>query len=98
MRALSSLQRAILAECLEEGRGRVDRRRFSVFYERQNLHKSKSPKKTITQSMERLIEREFLVGYGIRTPHKWFIQQVRLTPKGRGVARRLQGEQQMFKL
>jgi hypothetical protein len=96
MRALSSLQRAILTECLEEGRGRLDRRRFGLFYQERKT--PKSPQKIITQSLERLIEREFLVGYGIRTPHKWFIQQVRLTPKGRKTARKLLGEQQQLKL
>ncbi|MEK7158780.1 MAG: hypothetical protein AAB733_04385 [Patescibacteria group bacterium] len=95
MRVLSSLQRAILEECLEEGRKRLDRHRFWAFYA--HHQKPRSPQKAITKSLERLIEREFLVGYGIRTPHKWFIQQVRLTPKGRKVARHLQGEQQTLK-
>ena len=73
MRVLSSLQRAILEERLEEGRKRLSSW-FWAFYA--HHQKPRSPQKAITKSLERLIEREFLVGYGIRTPHKWFIQQV----------------------
>jgi len=48
---------------------------------------------SLTKSLESLIDRSLLVGYGQRTPRKWFIQEVRLTPLGRRLARRLLGEQ-----
>jgi hypothetical protein len=49
---------------------------------------------TITKSIERLIDRELVIGYGVRTPHKWYIHEVKLTAKGRREAKRLRGEQQ----
>ncbi len=41
-----------------------------------------------------------MVGYGVRTPKKWYIKEVKLTPIGRRLARKLLGEQQAlpFKL
>jgi len=38
--------------------------------------------KTVTKSIERLIDRGYLVGYGVRTPKKWFIKEVRVTRDG----------------
>jgi hypothetical protein len=37
----------------------------------------------ITKSLERLIDNGLLVGYGVRTPKKWFIKSVKLTTLGR---------------
>lgn len=52
----------------------------------------------ITKSLERLIDKELLIGYGVRTPHKWFIREIKLTAKGRRAAKRLMGEQQILPL
>ena len=52
-----------------------------------------SSQKVITKSLERLIDKGLLVGYGVRTPEKWFIKEIRLTPLGRRVAKKLRGEQ-----
>ena len=54
--------------------------------------------KIITSSIESLIDRELMTGYGVRTAHKWFIREVSLTDKGRRVARKLQGEQMRLPL
>lgn len=54
--------------------------------------------KSITQSIERLIDRELMVGYGVRTPHKWYIHEVKLTASGRREAKKLRGEQQELPL
>jgi len=59
----------------------------------------KKPKKEdqaniITKSLERLIGKGFLIGYGVRTPKKWFIKKIKLTAAGRKMAKKLQGEQQ----
>ena len=79
---LSSLQQHILLKCWRKG-GRVERNKFGGFY----LSKSKKPNKNhqekiIAQSLERLINRGFLIGYGRRTAYKWFITYVKLTKKG----------------
>lgn len=52
----------------------------------------------LARSLDRLIVKALVIGYGKKTAHKWFIQRVRLTTKGRGVARRLSGEQQILPL
>ena len=64
--------------------GRLDRKIFRTFYETQNLKsKQKYQEHIITQSLERLIDRGFITGFGRRTPQKWFITQVSLTVKGK---------------
>lgn len=71
------------------GRGKILR-----FYDKQ-----KRPPKTedrvniVTKSLERLIDKGFLVGYGVRTPKKWFIKEIKLTAVGRRMAKTLQGKQ-----
>ena len=52
----------------------------------------------ITKSLERLIDRGYLVGYGTRTPKKWFVKEIKLTMMGRRAAKRLMGEQQILPL
>lgn len=89
---LSALQRYILIESFG-ARGRVGRRVFCKFYE----GKSKKPKDavdSITKTLERLIDKGLIIGYGVRTPKKWYIKEARLTPAGRKLAKKLRGEQQ----
>lgn len=71
-------------------RGRLER-----FYEKRRI----KPKKDdivniITKSLERLIDKELLIGCGVRTPHKWYIKEIKLTPKGRKETKKYLGEQQ----
>jgi len=77
---LSFLQQFILLCCLERG-GKVERIFFRVFY-RTKKTKEKYQEEIITKSLMNLIDREMLIGYGKRTPHKWFITHVRLTKLG----------------
>lgn len=78
-------------------RGRVERRRLNEF-EQKEITRAKDIVDVTTKALERLIGRGLLVGYGIRTKEKWFIQAVRLTPEGRRIARRLAGTQQSLPL
>ena len=92
---LSRLQKFILLQGYYEGKKKLSRVRLENFYERQKKKlKKRAVVKSITKSLERLIEKEFLIGYGTRTPHKWYIKEIKLTPKGRKEARRHLGEQQ----
>ncbi len=92
--ALSLLQKYILLACLNTKNFKISRDKFSVFYDKQKSKPGKKLQtKIITRSLERLINRELLIGYGIRTPHKWFIKEVKLTTKGKRVAKKLLGEQ-----
>jgi hypothetical protein len=93
----SALQKYILLQCLNSKSGKILRTHLNQFYN-QRQSKPKLITKIITQSLERLINREFLIGHGIRTPHKWFIKEIKLTSKGRKEARKLLGEQMKLPL
>lgn len=79
---LSELQRSILQICQTGRGGRVSR---TVLLG--------SAQKVITRSLERLIDKGLLVGYGVRTPEKWYIKEIRLTSLGRKVVKKFHGEQ-----
>lgn len=55
--------------------------------------KSKKIQGIITRSIKRLINKELLIGYGKKTPHKWNIEEIKLTLKGRQIAKTLLGKQ-----
>jgi len=93
---LSSLQKFILLECLNSKTGRISRTRLPKFYN--TVKKDKRPTdlmitKIITKSIERLIDKELMVGFGERTPHKWYIKDIKLMQAGKRVAKKLLGEQ-----
>jgi len=95
---LSQLQKYIILVMLGE-RGAFKRDSLRVFYRQQKNKPSKKDQHSIiSKSIERLINRELLVGYGRRTPKKWFIDEIRLTKKGQVIAKKLQGEQQVLPL
>ncbi|HLC70100.1 MAG TPA: hypothetical protein VJH75_03595 [Patescibacteria group bacterium] len=76
----SSLQQYILKECSEGGK--TERKNFGRFYGPDSKVKKTDRVKIITQSLERLMDRGYLIGYGIRTPKKWFIKEVKITREG----------------
>ncbi len=91
---LSNLQKFILLECLNAKTGRILRGRLNRFYDKiKKKPQEKLMTKIITQSAERLIDKELMVGFGERTPHKWYIKEIKLTAIGRRVAKKLLGEQ-----
>lgn len=98
---LSPLQRYILQMCfaprLRSGNKGVGRAIFNKFYEGKEV-KKKDIVDAITKTLERLIDKGLMVGLGVRTPKKWYIKEVRLTPLGRRLAKKLQGEQQKLPL
>ncbi|MBT3412507.1 MAG: hypothetical protein HOJ15_01795 [Candidatus Jacksonbacteria bacterium] len=88
---LSALQKFILKQCFITG-GRVGRAPFNYYFEKRKL---KHPQKVLTKSFESLIDRGLLRGFGKRTPRKWFIESVSLTPQGKKEAWKVLEEQQM---
>ena len=48
---------------------------------------------SIASRYESLIDKELMIGYGVRTPHRWFIKEIKLTDKGIKLTRKLFGEQ-----
>lgn len=91
----SPLQKYILRSCYCKGQPKINRIGFPRFYDLQKQKPKKGDRvNIITKSLESLIDKELIVGYGVRTPHKWYIKEVKLMPKGRRLARQLLGEQQ----
>lgn len=99
---ISDLQKYILNEVWNAMRVKVGRKFFNEFYESSASGRSpvgrqipakESQTKIVTQSIERLIDKGLLVGFGERTRFKWFIKEVKFTPTGKKLARKLQGEQ-----
>ena len=91
---LSLLQKYILLVCFQKG-GRIERSLFRQFYNKQKQKaQNKYQESIITGSIESLIDRELLIGYGRRTPHKWFVTHVSLTKKGAKISQNLLEERQ----
>jgi hypothetical protein len=91
---LSPLQKYILLECFNAKDFKINRGKLGKFYDKQKKKPRKMlVTKIITQSLERLINKELMIGFGIRTAHKWFIREVSLSSKGRIEAKRLLGKQ-----
>ncbi len=93
---LSALQRFILRECYFNPKARMSRQPLTKYYVKQPNHAAHAD--NITVSLERLIERGLMIGFGRRTPEKWFIEEVKLTPLGRRTARATFGKQQQLPL
>lgn len=99
MMRLSPLQKYIMRACYVTAPKAVARGGFARFYDSQPTKpKEGDVVNIITKSLESLIDKGFMVGYGVRTPQKWYIKEVRLLPAGRKVARKLLGEQQILPL
>lgn len=103
---LSLLQKFILLKLADKGParnasanvaggGKIDRKIFRSFYGKAlEPAKEKYQQNIITKSLEHLIDRELLTGFGKRTPHKWFLTQVQLTKKGINAAQEVIQEKQ----
>lgn len=96
---LSKLQKYILLECFDKKYSKLDRKILLKFY---NSYKKK-PKKdiqinSISTSLDRLIKKGLLVGFGEITKTKVFIDKIRLTAQGRKSAKKLLGEQKKLPL
>lgn len=92
MQRLSGLQRFALIESYTRRSTRLPRQAVHAFYRSMPKQPEHIPE-VVTKSLESLIDRGLLIGYGRRTPEKWFIDEIRLTSKGRRLARQLLGQQ-----
>ncbi|MBT6691456.1 hypothetical protein HOB10_03955 [Candidatus Parcubacteria bacterium] len=91
---LSSLQKYILKQTLQSNRAKISRVVLEKFYS--NIKKAPAKKiraNIITKSIERLIDKGLLVGFGEKTQHKLFIRHIKLTPKGKKITLGLLGKQ-----
>jgi len=96
---LSKLQKYILLQCFDKKYSKLDRTDLVKFYS----SLKKKPKKeiqvnSITVSLDRLIKKGLLVGFGEITKEKVYIDKIRLTRLGREIAKKLLGEQKSLPL
>ena len=90
---LSKLQKYILKKCYNQKDYHLSREVLLGFYDHKETPRKNLQVKIITQSIESLIDKELMIGYGVRTPHRWFIKEIKLTDKGVKLTRKLFGEQ-----
>lgn len=96
---LSDLQRYILVQALAANRTTIHKEALLRFYSAGPKRlKPKDEISDLTRSVERLIDRGLVIGYGSKTAQRWFVTEVRLTPPGRRLARELLGTQQLLPL
>lgn len=92
---LSALQKYILKQAFLSRDKTVSKSILEKFYSDSKAKpKQKDLVNIISRSVERLIKKELIIGYGWQTPHKWFVDKVKLTNKGRLEAKNLFGIQQ----
>ena len=76
------------------GAGKVFVKKFLRFYQSQPKVPSKLEQvKIVSKSVDRLIHKGLLVGFGEQTQYKWFIKEALLTRTGRKLGKKLLGEQ-----
>lgn len=102
---LSELQKYILKTTLQNNKAKLSRNIFEKFYDNKKPARQASGKaggnppstkiraNIITKSIERLIDKGFLIGFGEKTQYKLFITQVKLTTRGKKAAQNLFGQQ-----
>ncbi len=95
---LSQLQKFILRTSVN-GKSRTKRAVLLKYYDKFGKDvKTIDRPGILTKSIERLIDKGLMIGYGRRTPEKWFIDEVALTVKGVREAKKLFGQQQTLPL
>lgn len=86
----SNLQKYILVQSYfakNKTKFKID---FYDFYSTQELKENyKNIQDVVHKSLESLVKKDFLVAFGKKTAHKWFIEKVSLTAKGRQMAKEI---------
>lgn len=102
---LSGLQKYILLQAFDS-KNKLDRKVLLGFYgygKKRPVSAEARPGRdimvnSITNSLERLIKKGLIVGFGEITKEKIYIDKIRLTKKGRLVVKKLLGEQKKLPL
>jgi len=97
--SLSNLQKYILKTTLENNKPKTTRDVFEKFYD--DIKKAPAKKirtNIITKSIERLIDKGLIIGFGEKTQHKLFITHIKLTTRGKKETRALFGKQSKLPL
>lgn len=87
---LSGLQKHILNQCYLNKNGIRVKTDFYSFYPRKEMEENKkSLQDIIHKSLESLVAKNLLIAFGRKTAQKWFINKVKLTAKGRKIAKEI---------
>ncbi|MCX6740605.1 MAG: hypothetical protein NTZ49_05255 [Candidatus Parcubacteria bacterium] len=90
---LSGLQKYIILQCFDS-KNKLDRKVLLGFYGSNKKNPSKEIMvNSITNSIERLIKKGLIVGFGEITKEKVYINKIRLTRAGQVLAKKALGEQ-----
>jgi hypothetical protein len=96
---LSPLQRYILRSALNASQKTIGKPALNRYYDKQSQKPSRHDMATIvTKSVDRLIAKDLLIGYGRKTSERMFVDKIKLTSTGAKLARKLMGEQQKLPL
>ncbi len=90
---LSKLQKYILKTSFLDSRLKIPRTIFIKFYGKRKKPNKDIRTKIISKSIERLIDKGVIIGFGEKTQFKLYIRQIKLTKKGKNISRKLLGEQ-----
>lgn len=91
---LSGLQKYILGQCYLHKNGMGVKADFYGFYDKNAAKPTKKILDIIHKSLESLVAKDLLVAYGKKTAKKWFIHKVKLTIKGKRLAKKIIREKQ----
>ncbi|MFH1523322.1 MAG: hypothetical protein ABIE43_05940 [Patescibacteria group bacterium] len=87
---LSKLQRNILKEGYLNRNNTKLKVDFYHFYPKKELEKNKKNiQDVLHKSLESMVVKDLIVAFGHKTAKKWFIEKVKLTAKGKRIAREL---------
>jgi len=87
---LSGLQKYILGQCYLNKNGLAAKADFYGFYPKKEFEENKkSIQDIIHKSLESLVAKDLFIAFGRKTAQKWFISKVKLTAKGRKMAKEI---------
>lgn len=91
VKRLGKLQIYILKACFQKRGKRLSKKEIFGFYKikdskNKNYNKAHS---TIIKTIRGLIKKGYLSGYGWRSPKEWHIREIKLTPRGRKVIKKI---------
>ncbi|MFH1427324.1 MAG: hypothetical protein ABIG60_02240 [Patescibacteria group bacterium] len=87
---LSRLQKYILTQCLQKKNDLGSKSDFYHFYSKNELEKNlKNIQDIIHRSLDSLILKDLVIAFGRKTAKKWFISKIKLTSRGKKIAREL---------
>jgi len=87
---LSRLQKHILTQCYSNKNSAKLKSDFYNFYPKKDLKKNKlGIQVSLQKSFDNMVEKDYIIAYGHKTARKWYVNKIKLTVKGRKLAKTL---------